>query len=71
MLQPITYSLSLNLAILIASGVLAWVFTNPLLFVIGLLVMQHVIQRFAQEEYEDEEPVGRAPMGFLPDSERG
>jgi hypothetical protein len=63
MFHPIHYSLAINAMILVGAGVLAWVFTQPLLFVIALMVLQHAIGRF--EPDRPPAPEGGPGMGFL------
>lgn len=68
MLHPIHYSLLLNCATLAVTGTLSWFLKNPLIVVIGLLVMQHMAARFEPSErdlYErGEYDGGEQPMGF-------
>lgn len=64
-MQPIHYSLIINLAVLAVTGWLSYVFTQPLLVVIGLMLAQHEMARFKEEDDDDEgdEPV----IGFQAD----
>lgn len=63
-MQPIHYSLIFNLAVLIVTGWLAYVFAQPLVVVVGLLVAQHVLGRFGDDDDEEEES---RPIGFTAD----
>lgn len=65
-MQPIHYSLIVNLAVLIVTGLLSWQFSQPLLVVVGLMLMQHEMARFAEKVAEDEDDEGK-PIGFLSD----
>lgn len=63
-MQPIHYSLILNLAILAVTGWLSYVFMQPLLVVVGLMLAQHEMARFKDESAEaEEEPA----IGFTAD----
>lgn len=57
-MHPIHYSLILNLAILAVTGWLSYVFNQPLLVVIGLMLAQHTMAKFddGEEDEEEEEP---------------
>lgn len=66
MFQPIHYSLVINAMILAAAGALAWVLREPLLLVIGLMVLQHAVGRFAPENQQPDGQGGPG-MGFLAD----
>ena len=67
MLQPITYSLIINFTTLVGAGVLAYLFAQPWLFMIAILLSTHALERF-REEPPNEEPHseydGSGEMGF-------
>lgn len=65
-MQPITYSLIINVLILAVVGALTYVFSQPLLIVVGLMMMNHVMERFSSKNDEDEEDDSQ-PMGFTAD----
>lgn len=60
-IQPITYSLILNLATLGAAAVLSWVLASPLLFVIAIILATHALSRFQDDEDDDEIPRDARP----------
>lgn len=65
-MEPIHYSLVFNALILITATVLAVIFMQPLIFVIGLLCIQHTMAKFSDDNDDDDEgPSGGAPMGFV------
>lgn len=64
-MQPIHYSLILNLAVLIVLGALSYAFQQPLLVIVGLLLANHAIARFSNEEAEDDD--GEPAIGFNAD----
>lgn len=69
-MQPITYSLVVNLAALIAVTFLAAWFAQPwlVLAVIIVVVLQtHALQRFSDNDHDDDDDDEGKPMGFLAD----
>ena len=67
-MQPIHYSLIYNTLALIVTGLVAWLFKEPLLLVVTLLVAQHTMERFRSEKGEDDTgPDEPQTMGFLQD----
>lgn len=54
-MQPITYSLIINVLALLIAGGLAWAFSQPWIFVIALLLQTHVLQRFEEKIFGDDE----------------
>jgi len=67
-MQPIHYSLIINVLVLAICGALAWAFTAPWLIIIAILTQTHALERFqeAQQAHEDEE-YAEQPMGFNAD----
>jgi len=72
-MQPVTYSLILNMAALAVTGALAYFFNEPLLVVVALVLQTHVMERFnnaggvgAHPDDEDDEDEDQ-PMGFTAD----
>jgi hypothetical protein len=64
--QPITYSLILNILALIVTGVLAWLFNQPMLVVVALVLQTHALNKFQESnDYPEEE--AEQPMGFTAD----
>lgn len=53
-IQPITYSLILNLATIGAAAALSWVLSSPLLFVIAIILATHALTRFQDDDEDDE-----------------
>lgn len=68
-MQPITYSFAINLSALLAAVFLSWQFTAPYIFVIALLVQTHALERFRDEEREDDRdtPDDEPAIGFTAD----
>ncbi len=66
---PILRSLLINLAVLAVTGLLSWQFSQPLLVVVGLMLMQHEMARFAEKSNrdDDDDDEDAQPMGFLAD----
>lgn len=54
-MQPIHYSLILNLAILAVLGWLSYAFASPLLIIIGLLLANHTIARFGKNDGDEDD----------------
>jgi hypothetical protein len=65
-MQPITYSLIINLAVLLVAGALAWKMDNPYILIIAVILQTHAIQRFSKQEEEFEEEPSNA-IGFSAD----
>lgn len=65
-MQPIHYSLIINLAVLAVTGWLSFVFMQPLLVVVGLMLAQHEMARF-KDEISEEEDEGDPAIGFTAD----
>lgn len=66
--HPIHYSLLLNLAVLALTGFLAYVFKEPMLVVVALLLTNHSLARFSddrRDEEDDDDEDGEPSMGFL------
>jgi hypothetical protein len=63
--EPIHYSLLFNILVLASALGLAFQFANPLIFVIGLLCIQHTMAKFDDRDDDDDGPSGGAPMGFV------
>lgn len=61
-MQPITYSLIINLAALLVSGLLAWLFSAPWLVIVALVLQTHALDSLRQHSAEEEEE--EQPMGF-------
>lgn len=64
MLQPIHYSLILNVLILAVTGVLSWLMNNALIVVLGFMVMQHMAARFEDPSLQERHPA--QSFGFVP-----
>jgi hypothetical protein len=64
-MQPINYSLILNITTLLVCAVLACVFTQPLLVAIALVMQTHALERFQSAHQDDDED--EQPMGFTAD----
>lgn len=64
-MQPIIYSLILNLAMLAVCTALAFMMNSPWLVVVAMALQTHALDRFRgdKEEEEDDEQ----PMGFTAD----
>ena len=65
-MQPITYSLVLNVATLIAASLLAWAFAQPWMLIVVIVLQTHAIQKFTEDERDRDEDDSR-PMGFTAD----
>lgn len=65
-MHPIHYSLILNVIILAVTGFLAYEFKEPLLVVVALLLANHSMAKFQDQDDEDFDDEGK-PMGFLAD----
>ena len=69
-MQPITYSLVINLATLAAVGVLAYTFAQPMLIILAIVLQSHALERFRDEQPQmmmpDEDDESQ-PMGFTAD----
>ena len=73
MLHPIHYSMLLNVLVLAIAGGLAFFLSNPIVFVVGCLLCNHMVGRFGPEEDLDELDSGGASeprAGFLADVDR-
>jgi hypothetical protein len=73
-MQPIHYSLILNLAGIVASTILALAFSQPLLLLVTILLATHALSRFAPDAPpappERERGIGfMADLGTDPDDE--
>jgi hypothetical protein len=69
MLHPVHYSLILNLAILVIAGLLAWVFVQPLVFIVALIGLQHMVGRFPPDDADPEQDNSGGGIGFMADIE--
>jgi len=69
-MQPIHYSLLVNGVAMLIAGALSWKFSNPLVFIVALLLAQHTMARFGREEPDDDGPGGDYDggngVGFTP-----
>lgn len=65
-MHPIHYSLIINLAVLAVTGWLSYAFSQPMLFIIGMILAQHEMSRF-RDEPEMEEDEGDPAIGFNAD----
>lgn len=63
-MQPINYSLILNIAMIAVCAWLAYVFSQPMLVIIALLAQTHALERFHDHDNEDTDA---QPMGFTAD----
>lgn len=54
-MQPITYSMILNVLLLAVSSFLSIVFAQPLIFVLAVIMMSHALERFQEKADEDDE----------------
>jgi hypothetical protein len=63
-LHPIHYSLILNLVAMVATGLLAYHFSQPLLIVVALLLANHSLARFQTDDDDEDEDEG-GEIGFL------
>lgn len=66
-MHPITYSIIINLAILIVVSFLSLAFSQPLLFVVGLMMMNHIMGRFNTSAEQDQDDEEAQAMGFTAD----
>ena len=66
-MHPIHYSMIMNVLILVICAGLSWRFDNPLLVVIALLVLQHTMAKFSDDDMEDEEESDEPRIGFTAD----
>ena len=66
-MQPITYSLLINMAGIIAASVLAWHFGEPLLLVLAVILQTHALDRNPPQGQDDSEDYPDQPMGFNAD----
>lgn len=64
-MQPIHYSLIFNVLALLLTGLLAWEFNEPMLVVVSLLVAQHTIARFNDQDDDDDDD--EPGIGFMAD----
>jgi len=65
--QPIHYSLILNILVLLVCGGLAYVFSAPWLVILAILTQTHALERFRGEQNEEEKDYPDQPMGFNAD----
>lgn len=63
-MQPIHYSLIINLAVLAVTGLLSYLLSQPLLVVIGMMLAQHEMARFKDSDREDEDEGEEPAIGF-------
>lgn len=66
-MQPIHYSLIINLIALLVCAGLAWLFAAPWLVIVAMLMQTHALERFQSQreaQEEDEEDFPEQPMGF-------
>lgn len=61
-MHPIHYSMFFNFLILAITGALSFAFAQPMIFIAGVLLMNHMVGKFDDGD-DDDEPPG-APMGF-------
>jgi hypothetical protein len=54
-LQPITYSLAINIIVMLISGGLAFAFAAPWVFIVAILVSNHALSRFSLEDTDEDE----------------
>lgn len=68
-MQPITYSFLINMAGISASCLLAWLFGEPLLLVLAIILQTHALDRNTQHDSDQDEPddFPDQPMGFSAD----
>lgn len=67
-MQPITYSIIFNVLGAILAAGLAYVFQQPWLFVVVLMIQNHALERFRAEQHDAEPDFDDGqPMGFTAD----
>jgi hypothetical protein len=67
-MQPIHYSLIINLIALLICAGLAWLFAAPWLVIVAMLMQTHALERFqSQANHPDEDDYPEQPMGFNAD----
>lgn len=66
-MQPITYSLILNLAVLAACTAMAIMMNIPWLIVIAMILQTHALERFRNEDPDVDDEDDDQPMGFTAD----
>lgn len=49
-LHPIHYSLTINLVVMAIAGGLAYAFAQPLVFVLAVLLSNHALERFRNDQ---------------------
>lgn len=63
-MQPITYSLVINLCVLAACTALAFMFNQPLLVVVALVLQTHALDRFRDEDPDKSDEEEESCIGF-------
>lgn len=63
-MQPITYSLVLNVLTFLVCSALAYYFNQPLLVVVALLMQSHALERFQDKGDDEDEDEDEPSMGF-------
>ena len=65
-MHPIHYSLILNIIILAVTGFIAYSFKEPLLVVVALLLANHSMAKFQDNDDDlDDDEDGEPKIGFL------
>lgn len=66
-MHPIHYSLILNIIILALTGFIAYSFKEPLLVVVALLLANHSMAKFQDndDDLDDDDEDGEPKIGFL------
>lgn len=74
-LHPIHYSLIINLVVMAIAGGLAWAFSQPLVFILAVILSNHALERFrndppgaGRDSDDDEDPeYSESRAGFTAD----
>jgi hypothetical protein len=69
-MQPIHYSLILNVLALVAGTFLAVIFAQPLLLVVAIILQHHMAARFESSRHDDDEDEDEPAIGFLANVDR-
>lgn len=65
-MHPTLYSMIMNLVAWVIAGFLAWVFSQPVVFLCALLMTNHFVQPQQEEQPEPGDYDGDRSVGFTP-----
>lgn len=67
MMQPIHYSMILNVLAMVLAGLLSWQTSQPLWLIVVIMLQAHVFERYppaGTPEVDEEDEEDEQPMGF-------